>query len=90
MAAPLHINTHIYSCSHSIYEQIYYVLLSQDFLLFWKQQSIIQMVLNKIIRKEAGHKGGRFNNCPLDLCLQLCLDLERLCIDAFYVIKDSL
>ena len=70
-----------FSGSPSPYKHTYLFLLSlymnkyimyswvRIILLFWKQQSVIQMVLNKIIRKEAGHKSGRFNNCPLDLCL---------------------
>ena len=45
------------------------------------------MVLNKIIRKEAGHKSVYFNNCPSDLCLYLCLDLERFYIDEFLLEK---
>ena len=55
----------IYACS--LYMNMYSWV--RVILLFWKQQSVIQMVLNKIIRKEAGHKSVYFNNCPLDLCL---------------------
>ena len=61
-----------FSGSPSPYRHTYLFLLSlymNKYILVWKQQSVIQMVWNKIIRKEACHKSGYFNNCPLDLCL---------------------
>ena len=62
MITPIDINIYIYNLVlFSPYEHIYYVFLNQGHFLFWKQQSIIQMVLNKIIKK-IGHKDIYFNN----------------------------
>ena len=50
-------------------KDITYVFLSQDNFIVLEAAISHSDGLNKIIRKEAGHKSGRSNNCPLDLCL---------------------